>query len=485
MDSLKVKTAKNLGIVYGANLITIIFTTIATIILARLLIPEDFGLVALAGIITATIIAFVQDLGFNAALIQRQKDIEEATNIVFYTTIAINLFLFSVIFLIAPFAADFFHEERVTDIIRISAIGLIIGAFSAGHVGLMIKNLEYGKVMKINIIVSAISSLFSVILAFLGFSYWSLVYGSLLVAPLGVILYWYFSSWRPKISYNKKVAREMFGFGGLITFGNLLGFFMKNTDKFFIGKFLNASSLGIYDMGHNWGLIGANQIATVLNNVLFPTFSTIQNEKEKIKDASLKALKYTNLVTIPIAFGTIVIAPELVTFILGEKWIESIPVLQIFAVYGLFWSILAPVWNVFYAMGKAKLVVKIVALWLLSILVTIYIFLLQWNIIGVALSVTLSTIFACVITLISICKILNMKFSVIIETLKSSTIAAIIMFFSVMMTKMPIESSIYTLFIFIFVGIVVYFTALYIIEKDIFVEIREMLHLFFRSGKSI
>ncbi|NCN65774.1 MAG: oligosaccharide flippase family protein, partial [Candidatus Altiarchaeum hamiconexum] len=180
MDSLKVKTAKNLGIVYGANLITIIFTTIATIILARLLIPEDFGLVALAGIITATIIAFVQDLGFNAALIQRQKDIEEATNIVFYTTIAINLFLFSVIFLIAPFAADFFHEERVTDIIRISAIGLIIGAFSAGHVGLMIKNLEYGKVMKINIIVSAISSLFSVILAFLGFSYWSLVYGSLL-----------------------------------------------------------------------------------------------------------------------------------------------------------------------------------------------------------------------------------------------------------------------------------------------------------------
>ncbi len=485
MDSLKVKTAKNLGIVYGANVVVAIFTTIATIILARLLVPEDFGLIALSGIIVAIITTFVQDLGFNAALIQRQKNIEEATNIVFYTTIAINIFLFTAIFLIAPFAAGFFNEERVTDIIRISAIGLLIGAFSAGHAGLMIKNLQYGKVMKISIISSVLSSLFSVILAIYGFSYWSLVYGSLLVSPLSVILYWHFSPWRPKISYNRKVAREMIGFGGLITFGNLLAFFMKEADKFFIGKFLNASSLGIYNMGMNWGLVGANQIATVLNNVLFPTFSTIQNEKEKIKDASLKALKYTNLLTIPIALGTIAIAPESVIFILGEKWSESIPILQIFAVYGLFWSILAPVWNVFYAMGKAKLVVKIVASWLIFILVTIYPFLLQWNMIGVALSVTFSTIFASVVTLISICKILNMKLSVIVEILKPSTIAAIIMFFSVMMAKMLIGSSIYTLFIFIFIGIVVYFTALYIIEKDIFVEIKEILHSFFRSGKSI
>jgi len=264
-----------------------------------------------------------------------------------------------------------------------------------------------------------------------------------------------------------------------------LTFFIENTDKFFIGKFLNASSLGIYNIGMNWGLVGANQIAKVLGNVLFPTFSSIQNENERIKDASLKALKYTNILTIPIALGTTAIAPEFVTFILGEKWIESIPILQIFAVYGLFWSILAPVWNVFYAMGKAKLVVKILASWLIFILVTIYPFLLQWNMIGVALSVTFSTIFASVVTLISICKILNIKLSAIVEVLKSSTIAAIIMFFSVMMTKILLGSSIYTLFIFIFIGIAVYFIVLYIIEKDIFVEIREILHSFFRSGKSI
>ncbi len=270
MDSLKIKTVKNIGIVYGANAIRAIFTTIATIILARLLVPEDFGLIALSGIIVAVITTFVQDLGFNAALIQRQKNIEEATNIVFYTTIAINFCMFLVIFLIAPLAADFFNEERVTDIIRISAIGLLIGAFSAGHSGLMIKNLEYGKVMKISIISSVLSSLISVILAFLGFSYWSLVYGSLLVSPLTVLLYWQASSWRPKISYNKKVARKMFEFGGLVTVINIMWFFILEVDKLFIGKFLNMYSLGIYKNGNSWGLIGANNIAVVLFNVLFP-----------------------------------------------------------------------------------------------------------------------------------------------------------------------------------------------------------------------
>ena len=478
MDSLKVKTAKNLGIVYGANLITIIFTTIATIILARLLIPEDFGLVALAGIITATIIAFVQDLGFNAALIQRQKDIEEATNIVFYTTIAINLFLFSVIFLIAPFAADFFHEERVTDIIRISAIGLIIGAFSAGHVGLMIKNLEYGKVMKINIIVSAISSLFSVILAFLGFSYWSLVYGSLLVAPLGVILYWYFSSWRPKISYNKKVAGEMIGFGGLVTLINILWFFILEIDKFFIGKFLNASSLGIYNMGKNWGLIGSNQVAMPIFNVLFPTFSTIQKDKERIKEAYFKAFKYINLITIPFAFGMIAITPEFVTFILGEKWIDVILPLQIFCVYGLFYSMGIPSASVFLSLGKAKLAAKITAIQTFFILSLIYFSLLWHGIVGVALCVTVSmALIYFLIKSILVCSILDAKFFELIKSIKGSIIASVIMFFCILVTKMLIGSSFFTLFIFIFIGILIYSVIIFLVDREVFIEVKEILFI--------
>ncbi len=476
MDSLKVKTAKNLGIVYVANLITTIFGTVASIILARLLTPWDFGLIALSGIIIAVITTFVQDLGFNAALIQRQKNIEEAANIVFYTTIAINFFLFSVILLIAPFAADFFHEEKVTDIIRISALGLIIGAFSAGHSGLMIKKLEYGAVMKISIISSVLSSSLSVILAFLGFSYWSLVYGSLLVAPLTVILYWQASSWRPKISYNKKIAREMIGFGGLVTVINILWFFISEIDKLFIGKFLNTYSLGIYKMGYNWGLIGANNIAGVLFGVLFPTFSTIQNEKKKIWDAYLKAFKYTNLLTIPISLGTIAIAPEFVTFILGEKWIESIPIIQIFAVYGLFYSAGIPSASVFLALGKAKLAAKITAVQTFFVLLFIYPSLLWQGTAGVVLCLTAAMmIIYFLIKSMLACSILDAKFSELIKSITGSIIASVIMFFCIIWVKMLIGSSFFTLFIFIFIGILIYSMIIFLIDREVFREVKEIL----------
>jgi len=451
---------------------------IATAILARLLTPHDFGLVALGGIIIVTITTFVQDLGFNSALIQRQKDIEDATNIVFYTTIVINLLLFLAIFLIAPFAADFFHEDIVTDIIRISAIGLIIGAFSAGHQGLMIKNLEYRKVMKISIISGMLSSLFSVILVFLGFSYWSLVYGNLLASPLTVILYWHFSSWRPKFSYNRKVAWEMIKFGGLVTFTNLFSFFNRETDKFFIGKFLNSLSLGIYNMGRDWGLTGANQIGGVMNNVLFPTFSSIKEKKEKVKSAYLKALKYINLLTIPLALGTIAIASEFVTFILGKKWVESVPILQIFAVYGLFSSLALPGWSVLLAVGKVKISAKLEVLELIFILVFIYPLLVWKGIVGVCLCVTLSMVLLAFTMLLTVLSILDMKFSVLIKLLRASIIASIIMFFSVMIAKMVIGSSIYTLFILIFIGITIYFSILYIIDKEIFAEFKEILSAF-------
>ncbi|CEG13430.1 putative oligosaccharide flippase [groundwater metagenome] len=332
--------------------------------------------------------------------------------------------------------------------------------------------------MGINVVSSLFSSIVSVILALLGFSYWSLVYGSLAAAPLRVILYWYASSWRPKISFNIKVAKEMFGFGGWVMFINFLTFFMYKTDSFFIGKFLNASSLGIYDMGANLGKIGSDQIARVMNSVLFPTFSSIQNDKEKIQNAYFKALKYTNLLTIPISLGTIAIAPEFVLFVLGEKWIEVILPIQIFAVYGLFFSIMIPSSNVFLAVGKAKLKAKLMATHLILILIFIYPFLLWWGIVGVALCIMLSMVIMSLIALIIVSSILDMRFYKSIKVLREPTIASIIMFFSVMIAKILIGSSLHTLFIFIFIGILTYFTIFYIVDKGIFIEFNEILSTF-------
>jgi len=268
MDSLKTKTAKNLGIVYGANLISRVFGLATITILARLLTLEDFGLVALSGIILAIVLLF-QDFGLGAALIQRQKDIEEAVNVVFYSTILIKFILYMLIFAIAPLAADFFNEPVITEIIRISGLSLIISAFSAGHSSLMLKNMEFKKLMSISVISGLFSSIVSIILAFLGFSFWSLVYGSLAASSIATILYWYASSWRPKFLFDIKVAKEMLGFGGWFMFSEIIVFFILKTDGFFIGKFLSVSSLGIYNMGMNFGLTVTSQLSQ-MSTVLFP-----------------------------------------------------------------------------------------------------------------------------------------------------------------------------------------------------------------------
>lgn len=477
MGSLRIKTAKNLGIVYTANLLTRIFGMGATIILARLLTPQDFGLVALSGIIIAIVVLF-QDFGLGAALVQRQSDIDEATNVVFYSTILIKFVLYSIVFVIAPFAAGFFDEPIVANIIRISGLALIIDAFAAGHHTLMGKNLEFKKLMSIDVVSKVFSSLLSIIFALLGFSFWSLVYGSLAAAPLRLILYWYASSWRPKFSFNKKVAHEMVRFGGWVMFSNIMAFFRSNTDSFFIGKFLNVSSLGIYNMGMKWGLIGLNYIARPMNNVLFPTFSSIQEKKEKLQKAYLKGLKYTNLVTIPLALGTLAIAPEFVKFILGEKWIEVILPLQIFSIYGLFFSMSIPGHNVLFAVGRAKLASKINTAQLIVILVSIYPLLLWWGIVGVALCVTLSAIIISLIWLVLICSSLGITFSASFEALKVPTIASLIMFFSTILVKMLIGSSLHSLFIFIIFGFMIYFSALYQMDREIFTEFKEIISTF-------
>ena len=262
-------------------------------------------------------------------------------------------------------------------------------------------------------------------------------------------------------------------------FSEIIVFFILKTDGFFIGKFLSVSSLGIYNMGMNFGLTVTSQLSQ-MSTVLFPTFSSIQKEKEKIRNAYLKVLKYTTLLTIPAALGIIIIAPEFVVFILGEKWVEAILPIQILSIYGLFQGISGLNAQMFLALGEVKLNSKIHVFHLAFILVFIYPLLLWQGIAGVALCVTLAYTVRVPIALIILFPILDIKLSALINVLKAPIVASTIMFLSIIITKILIGSSIYTLFIFIFIGIAIYFSVLYVIDREIFTEFKEILLSFKR-----
>lgn len=474
MPSLTQQTVRNVGIVYGMTIFTKLLGIISIIILARLLNPSDFGLVGLASIVIGILILF-QDIGLGAALIQRTNNINEAANVVFYTTIFLRTMLYIIAFIVAPFAAMFFNESLVTPIIRISSLSLIIESFGAGHTTLLTKDLKFKQLTIIEIICGFVSTVLTIILAFLGFSFWSLVYGSLSASPIRVILWWIISSWRPKLMFNKQIAKEMIGYGKHIFFINLMGFWIKNSDNFTVGKVLGTTQLGAYLLAYKFGLYSATNLSALVGRVMFPTYSKLQGQPEKIRKAYIKTLRPISLLAIPIAFGTIAIAPEFVMFVLGKKWESIIVPLQILSICGLFSSLAGPGWNVFLACGKPHISSKIAAVQLIIILSLIYPFTLWYGLVGVSVVVTLSTIVNALWALIAVCNVINIPYSYILKAFHSPFLSSCIMFLVIMVMKIFIHSTFITFLLLVGIGIVIYFLSLYVITKGIiFIEIKEI-----------
>lgn len=388
--SLKSKAMQGIKWSGIAQVVKVSLQFAVTAILARLLGPNDFGLIGMANIFIffATLI---NDRGPSTALIQNQEANDIHCSTLFWFNIVFSFFLFGLLNILAPLVAVFFEEEVLTDVLRTLSFVFILMAFSIVQRALLTKEMDFKKIAIAENISFIAGGIAGILFALKGYGVYSLVYQLLIQTAFLSALLWQLSSWRPKLLFSIRAFKEMAFFASYVTGNSMLNYVSKNIDYLLIGKFLGAEALGYYTLAFKLMMIPVRNIAWVVSQVLFPAFSKIQENIPKIREHYLIMLKGVALVTFPMMCGLFVLAPEFVLSVAGEKWEPSILVIRILCGAGMLHSIGATFGPVMLSQGRPDLQLKLGLYSTLNLIAFVCIG-LRWGIYGVAVFYLLQNI---------------------------------------------------------------------------------------------
>jgi len=320
-------------------------------LLARLLDPDVFGLVALAGVFLAFMQIFL-DQGFTEAIVQRHNLEPEHLETAFWTNIGIGLLLTVFGISAAGLIADLFSQPQLTPIIRWLSLSFLLAPLKSVQESIFRRNLDFKTLAVRSLVAVVVGGLVGVTMALMRFGVWSLVGQQLVYSLVEVLVLWWTSDWRPGLNFSMRHFRELFSFGINILGMRVLEFLYRRTDDLLIGYFLGSVALGYYTIAYKILLIMIQLLTSVTDQVAIPTFSRLQQEPEQMRHAFYKVTQLTSLISFPAYFGLAALAPEIVRVVFGEQWLPSIPVMQILAFMGLLHSVYWFNATVIIAMGK-------------------------------------------------------------------------------------------------------------------------------------
>ena len=293
-----------------------------SIVLARLLSPDDYGLIGIVAIFTAICSSFIY-AGFGTALIRKKNATDEDYNTVFLVNFVTSIFLYAVTFLISPFIADFFARPELVSLTRVSSLGLIIGALALVQQTILTKKIDFKTQTKITLIASILSGVIGISMALVGFGVWALVFQGLVSSAARTIFLWVYNNWRPKFIFSSKSFQELFGFGWKMMLSGLLDTVWKQLYQVVVGKFYNPATLGQYTRAKGYSELFSSNLTSVIQRVTYPVLSNIQDEKERMVVAYRKILKLSMFISAIAMFFLGAISEPLLYCMIGQKWHEA------------------------------------------------------------------------------------------------------------------------------------------------------------------
>ena len=338
---------------------------------------------------------FLRELGLASALIYHQRqDNDLAADTAFVALLASSALIYAILFLLAPGIGYFFQgAEGVAPIVRVLALTMLINGISQVPYTLLAKELRFRNKAIPEIVAGVANSAVAIALALSGYGVWSLVGGYVVEAVTRTLLVWFFSPWRPGWRFDWATWRELFAYGRHIVGSRVLIFGVTNIDDLFVARFLGPIPFGFYTLAYRLSNVPATHVTGLINNVMFPAFSKMQEQRNRVRRAYFESIHAIGLITIPLAVGTLALGPTFVhTYYLG-KWDGAIAAMQWLAVYGLMRSIAANMGNIWRALGKPHWL-SALALGRFVIMAALLYPALQWNgIVGVSiLSAVISVI---------------------------------------------------------------------------------------------
>nr|MBI2905955.1 lipopolysaccharide biosynthesis protein [Chloroflexota bacterium] len=345
---------------------------VSTVILGRLLTPADFGLVGLASLVTEYL-GTVHTFGVGAAFIQRRDDPEEAANATFVISTGSGVALFLISLLLSPWAVDFFKEPQVGIMLPLLASTYVITGLTAVNDALLVKNLRFRQRMVPVVTQALVKGAVSIGLALAGAGAWSLVWGVVIGTLASNIALVLISPWRVTRAWNRRVMRDILGFGGHIILLNFIGNIEVNVDYLIVGKRLGKESLGYYTMGFRMPELLIVNIVSVVSGVVFPVYSKMQGDRDGLRRSLLKTMQFIALVAVPAGVGLALVSDTFIHLFYTDKWAATIPVMQLLSIYAAIRALTYNFGDVYKAVGRPDilnkigvftLVITVIALWI-------------------------------------------------------------------------------------------------------------------------
>lgn len=405
------------------------FSFIIKLVLARLLFPEDFGVVGMATVFISFVTVF-NDLGIGAALVQKkEEDLNELHYYTsFWTGVIWSIVLYIVIsLLVAPLAADFYGEEILESLIPVLSLGILSSPINLVHKAQLTKVLNFKKLAFIANISSIFSGTLALVLAYMGAGVWSLVFNSVASLVIGIPLYFKATGWVPKLKWGKQEFKDIFGFGVYTTGTNVFNNLISKLDYLVIGKMLSASTLGVYTLAFILTDTFRSQLMAVMNKVMYPVYGRMQDNKNSLKSYYLKVVGYNSIVVYPIMVFMLILGKPFVNQFFGDKWDGSILPLKILSLSVMFHMMVNSNTSLIRGLGKPKLELKlqfVKACFLYIPLIIAGTF--YYGLVGAAWAILFNKIASIFIAQYYLKKLVNISFKELLTSLKAPIIGSLI-----------------------------------------------------------
>lgn len=357
-ESLKQKTVKGVGWSFADNIANSGITFLVGLVLANILTPEEYGIMAMVTIFIAVSNSIV-DSGFSNALIRKINIRSVDYNTVFYFNLIVSIFLYLILYVSAPAISVFFKEPVLVDVMRVIGWILIINALAIIPRTIFVRNINFKAQTKVSLIASVSSGVIGIGMALAGWGVWSLVGQQLSRQLLNTVFLWIFCRWRPLWEFSTQSFKELFGFGSKLLASGLIDTIFKDIYSLVIGRFYSAADLGQYTRASQFNTIFSSNLTTVVQRVSYPVLSSIQNEPERLLGAYRRVIKTTMLITFACMLGLAAVAKPLIVILIGEKWLPAVYFLQIICFSGMLYPLHAINLNILQVKGRSDLFLKL------------------------------------------------------------------------------------------------------------------------------
>ena len=448
-------------------------TFIISIVLARILTPKDYGVVALINVFISIADVFVTS-GFGAALIQKKDADDTDFSTIFYISEVFSLIIYLIIFITAPYIAKFYDNESLTIIVRVFALKLPLSAFNAIQQAYVSKKMLFKKIFISTTVSSILSGCIGILVAYLGYGVWALVIQYISNTVIISIALFVQLEWHPQLKFSWKSGKPLLDYGWKMLLTSILGAFFNQLRTLLLGKAYTPTELAFYNRGQKFPELVSQNIDGTISTVLFPAMSEYSDDLDKIKEMVRKSLKVSTFIIMPIMFGMAATSKPIILILLTKKWILSVPYMQYLCIAGAFGTISNTNMQAISAIGRSDILLRL-ELIKKPVYLVLLIIGLKISVLAVAYTMTIYSVCSALLNMSPNRKLLNYNFKEQMSDIIPALALSTTMFFIVEMISI-INLPIGIIFILqVIIGIIIYIVLAAIFRMEAYLYILETI----------